>query len=81
MLINQLIVKQVGPTNYSASLPNQKEIASMVNTSRETVSRALQVLIKSGALAKSGHQIVVNKQDLMDKLAVDGLDALDVVKK
>jgi CRP-like cAMP-binding protein len=81
MQLNQLAVKQAGDQNKNTSLPNQKEIASMVNTSRETVSRALQVLIKSGALTKSGHHIVVRKQDLLERLAVDGLDALDTVKK
>jgi CRP-like cAMP-binding protein len=81
MQLNQLAIKQVGSTNQITSLPNQKEIASMVNTSRETVSRALQVLIKSGALTKSGHQILVHKQDLLEKMAIDGLDALDNIKK
>jgi CRP-like cAMP-binding protein len=60
----------------TAQLPNQKEIASVVNTSRETVSRALQLLIKSGVLAKTGHELTIHKADLLEKLAIDGLDAL-----
>jgi CRP-like cAMP-binding protein len=57
-------------------LPNQREIASIVNTSRETVSRALQLLIKGGVLGKAGHELVVHKAELLEKLAIDGLDAL-----
>jgi CRP/FNR family transcriptional regulator, cyclic AMP receptor protein len=60
----------------TTQLPNQKEIASVVNTSRETVSRALQLLIKTGVLVKSGHELTIHKADLLEKLAIDGLDAL-----
>lgn len=37
-------------------VPRQQDIAAMVNTSRETVSRALQLLIKNGVLTKSGYR-------------------------
>lgn len=63
-------------SSHSTQLPNQREIASVVNTSRETVSRALQLLIKGGILGKAGHELVVHKADLLEKLAIDGLDAL-----
>lgn len=78
MQLNQLAVDQKNSTQGHTLLANQKEIASMVNTSRETVSRALQVLIRSGALSKSGHQIVIEKRELLEKMAVDGLDALNI---
>lgn len=57
-------------------LPKQHELASIVNTSRETVSRALQMLVKSGVLSKVGHQIVIKESDALQKLASDGPDAL-----
>lgn len=57
-------------------LPKQQELASIVNTSRETVSRALQLLIRKGILHKAGHQIVVKELGILKKLAADGLDAL-----
>lgn len=57
-------------------LPKQHELASIVNTSRETVSRALQQLVKSGILGKVGHQIVIKESDALKKLAADGPDAL-----
>jgi CRP-like cAMP-binding protein len=59
-----------------ANLPNQKDIASAVNTSRETVSRALQILIKNEVLLKNGHQLMIRNPQLLAKLAADGLDAL-----
>jgi CRP-like cAMP-binding protein len=79
MQLNQFAVNQKNQSQGTL-LPNQKEIASMVNTSRETVSRALQVLIKGGVLSKSGHQIIVQKRELLEKLAVDGMDALNIKK-
>jgi CRP-like cAMP-binding protein len=57
-------------------VPRQQDIAAMVNTSRETVSRALQLLIKNGVLTKSGHQLHIQQSDALKKLAADGLDAL-----
>lgn len=57
-------------------VPRQQDIAAMVNTSRETVSRALQLLIKSGILTKQGHQLHIQQSDALKKLAADGLDAL-----
>lgn len=57
-------------------VPRQQDIAAMVNTSRETVSRALQLLIKNGVLTKTGHQLHIQQSDALKKLAADGLDAL-----
>lgn len=62
-------------------LPKQHELASIVNTSRETVSRALQLLIKNGVLSKDGHNIVVERGDLLNKLASEGPDALKSLQK
>ena len=58
-------------------IPRQQDLANMVNTSRETVSRALQALIKHGILTKTGHQIVVQHSHLLDQLAQKGPDALE----
>jgi CRP-like cAMP-binding protein len=57
-------------------VPRQQDIAAMVNTSRETVSRALQLLIKNGVITKTGHQLHIEQSDALKKLAADGLDAL-----
>lgn len=51
------------------NLPKQHEIAAMVNTSRETVSRAIQMLVKNGILIKNGHRFVVQGTDQLRRLA------------
>ena len=57
-------------------IPKQQDIANMVNTSRETVSRALQTLIKLGILSKTGHQIHIQQSHLLERLATQGPNAL-----
>jgi len=52
-------------------LPKQQEIAVMVNTSRETVSRAIQALVKQGVLAKAGQQIVIQDAERLKQLALE----------
>lgn len=55
-------------------LPKQQEIAVMVNTSRETVSRALQTLIRQGVLVKSGHQILIKDAQKLRQLATESAE-------
>lgn len=50
-------------------MPRQDEIAKLVNTSRETVSRALQILVKRGVIAKRGHQIEIKNINELQKVA------------
>lgn len=57
------------PDKTITNLPKQHEIAAMVNTSRETVSRALQMLVKNGILIKHGHRFAVQHTDQLKKLA------------
>jgi len=68
----QINLLSAGSNSALTSLPKQQDIAHSVNTSRETVSRALQILIKSGVLRKVGHQIVIKQADALKKLAADG---------
>jgi CRP/FNR family cyclic AMP-dependent transcriptional regulator len=72
----QISLLSAGADSGATSLPKQQDIANSVNTSRETVSRALQLLIKSGVLHKVGHQIVVKKADALKKLAIDGPESI-----
>lgn len=53
-------------------LPKQQEIALSANTSRETVSRAIQLLVKQGVLFKKGHQVIVIQQEKLKALATTG---------
>ena len=60
-----------------SALPRQQELASAANTSRETVSRTLQALMKAGIIQKQGHRVVVRRVDLLRRLAYDGPELLD----
>ena len=60
--------KAQGPTSLG-DIPNQSSIASMANVSRETVSRALTALVKSGILSKEGRQLVVQNPQVLKQLA------------
>ena len=71
-----LLVNNSSTQRQLHHVPRQQDIAAMVNTSRETVSRALQLLIKNGVLTKSGHQLHIQQSEALKKLAADGLDAL-----
>lgn len=66
------LAEQITPDGL-ANLPKQHEIAAMVNTSRETVSRAIQLLVKNGILVKNGHRFVVQGTDQLKKLAMSGV--------
>lgn len=70
------LIEDPNNTSGRPSLPKQHEIAYMANTSRETVSRALQQLIKLGILTKAGHTLTIKKPDALSRLAHDGPDAL-----
>lgn len=61
--------------NPVAALPKQHHIALMVNTSRETVSRALQLLVKKGILVKDGHKILIHKPEQLKQMADHGPEA------
>lgn len=47
------------------SLPTQQEISTMINTSRETVSRAIQVLIQNGVVEKDMRRLIIRKPDTL----------------
>ena len=71
-----LLTNSASEQRASNIIPRQQDIASMVNASRETVSRALQALIKHGVLTKSGHQIQITSSALLNQLAQEGPQAL-----
>lgn len=47
------------------SLPTQQDISIMVNTSRETVSRAMQVLIQNGVIEKDLRRLIIRKPEIL----------------
>jgi CRP/FNR family cyclic AMP-dependent transcriptional regulator len=52
--------------------PTQHDIAAMVNVSRETVSRALQVLLKQGIIQKETKRLIVCNPQMLEQLAKGG---------
>lgn len=53
------------------SLPTHQDIAIMINTSRETVTRALVVLVQQGIVLKDGHRLIIVNTEAM-RLLVQG---------
>ena len=49
-------------------MPTHQEIASMINTSRETVTRSLQLLAKMGIIQKEPHRLVIVKPEALQQL-------------
>ena len=50
------------------NLPTHQDIANMINTSRETVTRALLILVQQGIVQKDGHQLIILKPAELNKL-------------
>jgi len=55
---------------------NLQDLAQILNISRETVSRGLQILIKNNIAIKSGHKLHIKDPELLSLLASKGIDAL-----
>lgn len=59
VLLHQFAKEGPGGLTVIERMPTQQEIAIMVNTSRETVSRALNTLIQSGIVEKDLRRLIV----------------------
>jgi CRP-like cAMP-binding protein len=70
----QTFVKETNQGQVIEGLPRQHEIAIMVNTSRETVSRALHTLLKMEILEKNGNVIIVKQPEKLKTAATVGLE-------
>lgn len=55
--------------NMVAMLPRQQDLASMLNTSRETVSRAMARLLREGVIEKTPSGLRVLQPDALRRLA------------
>ncbi|MGB3917427.1 Crp/Fnr family transcriptional regulator [Thiothrix litoralis] len=54
------------------NVPTQQEIAGMVNTTRETVSRAMQILVKEGIIKKDKRKIIILQPTVLEEKAMQG---------
>jgi len=50
------------------NLPTHQDIANMINTSRETVTRALTALAQQGIVQKDSHRLIIVKPEALQKL-------------
>lgn len=68
-LLNQFA--EAGPSGLIAieKMPTQQEIAIMANTSRETVSRAIQTLVQKGVVEKDMRRLIVRQPEMLHKAA------------
>ncbi len=70
----QQFVRDTNEGQVIEGLPKQHEIAIMVNTSRETVSRALHTLMKMNIVEKKGTIFIVNRPEQLRNAANVGLE-------
>ena len=65
------LFKTVAPGNLEVieNLPTHQDIAMMINTSRETVTRALLYLVQQGIVEKDLHRLIIRKPEELRMLA------------
>lgn len=68
-LLQQLSQQMPGGLVAILNLPKQQEIAIMINTSRETVSRAIAHLVATGVLEKDFRRLIVRDPNRLRRLA------------
>lgn len=61
--------KKEGDVHMVENLPTHQDIANMINTSRETVTRALMALTQQGIIKKGSHSLIIVDPAALQKLA------------
>ena len=74
-LLNQFAKLAPGGLVVIEKMPTQQEIAIMVNTSRETVSRAINILLQKGVVEKDLRRLIVRQPDLLRKAVTQEADS------
>jgi len=64
----QMKKTEPGGPDVVENLPTHQDIANMINTSRETVTRALLTLVQQGIIQKETHRIIIVKPQALQKL-------------
>jgi len=57
-----------GTQSVVENLPTHQDIANMINTSRETVTRALAALAQQGIVQKDANRLIIVKPEALQKL-------------
>ncbi|MYM37672.1 cyclic nucleotide-binding domain-containing protein [Duganella sp. FT94W] len=61
--------KKEGEEEVVENLPTHQDIANMINTSRETVTRTLLTLVQQGVIKKGTHRLIIIKPQELQRLA------------
>ena len=64
----QMKKTQPGQPDVVENLPTHQDIANMINTSRETVTRALTTLTQQGIIQKDTHRLIIINPQALQKL-------------
>lgn len=70
-LLEQFMTVAPGGLTVIENIPPQQEIAIMANTSRETVSRALQVLVQQGVVEKDLRRLIVRQPEQLKSMILE----------
>lgn len=76
-LLNQFAKIAPGGLVVIEKMPTQQEIAIMVNTSRETVSRAVHILLQKGVVEKDMRRLIVRQPDALRKAVTNEADSTE----
>jgi CRP-like cAMP-binding protein len=68
MLVQKAKEPEPGAPAVVENLPTHQDIANMVNTSRETVTRALLALVQQGIVQKDSHRLIIRDPEALKKL-------------
>jgi CRP/FNR family cyclic AMP-dependent transcriptional regulator len=68
----QMKTTQPGQPDVVENLPTHQDIANMINTSRETVTRALTALTAQGIIQKDTHRLLIVDPQALQKLVEGG---------
>ncbi len=66
--IELLREKTPGSEDVVENLPTHQDIANMINTSRETVTRTLITLVQQGIVKKDMHRLIIVNPEALQKL-------------
>lgn len=72
-VLNQFAKSAPGGLVVIEKMPTQQEIAIMVNTSRETVSRAIQILVQKGVVEKDLRRLIVRQPEELSKAIIQSI--------
>jgi CRP/FNR family cyclic AMP-dependent transcriptional regulator len=65
----ELVKEKKDDEDVVENLPTHQDIANMINTSRETVTRTLLALTQQGIIKKGTHRLIIINPEALQKLA------------